>query len=352
MEKTKILCTALALSVPVSASAEADIVFVPQGSANSVLMVKASTGETLRQIDGIEAVHGLAGAFGTPYLVAGSYLEIDRDDAVAIDKPQGVSDDEHAVHHAKPAKAVAPAGAGISILSILDAKTGDILRRIEVPGAVHHTAVSPDGRYAVATHPSGDGISVVDLIDFSVVGYIATGSMPNYAVFGSDPGRVFVSNAGNGTISEVDLDRGIVLRNIAVGETPEHLVFSAEADVMYVADADPGIVYEVELSSGDISRSFDIAGEIHGIDLSDDAGTVFVAAREFDTLEAIDLTTGEVRSLDLGPQPYHLSTIPGAGTLFVSSREDPKVWIVDAGTLTVRDEIAIEGEGHQMVALR
>lgn len=352
MKPTQILCTVAALITPTIAAAETDIVFVPQGSGDSILMVRAATGETLRQIDGVEAVHGLSGATGTPYLVAGSYVEVDREDMAAIDQPAGVSADEHEVHHAKPAKPMGPSDAGISILSILDAATGDIVRRVEVPGAVHHTAVSPDGRYAIATHPSGDGISVVDLTDFSLAAYVTTGTMPNYAVFGSDPGRVFVSNAGNGTVSEVDLERGIVLRNIVVGETPEHIALAADAGVMFVADADQGRVYEVALADGVVARSFDIGGEIHGIDLSDDAATVFVAGKEADRLAAIDLASGSVRTAELGPQPYHLTTIPGTGTIFVSSREDPKVWIVDAAALSVRGDFAVDGVGHQMVALR
>lgn len=352
MKPTQILSAVAALMMPAMAIAETDVVFVPQGSGDSILMVSAATGETLRRIDGVEAVHGLSGASGVPYLVAGSYVEVDRKDIAAVAQPAGVSADEHEAHHAKPTKPLGPADAGISILSILDATTGEIVRRVEVPGAVHHTAVSPDGRYAIATHPSGDGISIVDLGDFSLAAYVTTGTMPNYAAFGDDPGRVFVSNAGNGTVSEVDLDRGIVLRNIVVGETPEHIALAAGSGVMFVADADQGQVYEVTLADGAVTRSFDIGGEIHGIDLSDDGTAVFVAGKEFDTLASINVASGEVVLADLAPQPYHLTTIPGTGTLFVSSREDPKVWIVDADSLAVRGEFAVDGEGHQMVALR
>ena len=54
------------------------MVFVPEGSANTVRIVDAVTGETIKRITGLEAVHGLSGAPGVPYLVAGSYAETDR----------------------------------------------------------------------------------------------------------------------------------------------------------------------------------------------------------------------------------------------------------------------------------
>jgi hypothetical protein len=67
---------------------------------------------------------------------------------------------------------------------------------------------------------------------------------------------------------------------------------------------------------------------------------------------AIDLASGDIKFARLSPAPYHLTTVPGSGNIFVSSRDEPKVWILDATTLLPSGEIAIEGEGHQMVVVR
>tara|TARA_R110002126_G_C10485269_1_gene502400 strand:- start:3784 stop:4842 length:1059 start_codon:yes stop_codon:yes gene_type:complete len=342
--------TALLFSTAIAAAEP--IVFVPEGSADTVLVVDAETGETVRRITGLEAVHGLSGAPGVPYLVAGSYAETDRAAVAELTQPEGVSEDEHAAHHSGGEDApIGPSDAGISIISVLDATSGEIMRRIEVPGAVHHTAVSPDGRYAVAIHPAGDGISVIDLTSFTLTAYIPTGSMPNYAAFGSDPDVVYVSNTGNGTISEVDLGRGIVRRNIVVGTGPEHIVIDPSTAVLYAADADAGNVIELSLSDGTVLRSFAVGGELHAIDLSDDRATLFVAGRGEDKIAAITLADGEIQYANLSPEPYHLTNVPGTGSLFVSSRAEPKIWIFDQATMTARGEFQIEGEGHQMVAL-
>ncbi|MEH6836645.1 YncE family protein [Falsihalocynthiibacter arcticus] len=346
----KILATA-SVGALISGMAVAQTVFVPEGSANSVLMVDAATGSSIRRIDGLEAVHGLSGAPGVPVLVAGSYAEVDREDVAQTAQPEGVSADEHAAHHAPAAKSMGPADAGVSLLSILDARTGEILRRIEVPGAVHHTAVSPDGRFAVATHPSSDGISVIDLKSFEMTAWIPTGSMPNYAVFDADQGTVYVSNAGNGTISEVDLARGIVRRNLIVGAAPEHMVIDTVGGALYVAESDAGRVSELALETGETRRSFEIGGEIHGIDLSDDRARLIVAGRGEDKLAAVDLAQGVVTTAPLAPEPYHLTTIPGTGRIFVSSRALSKVWIVDPVDLSVTGEFPVMGEGHQMVVM-
>jgi DNA-binding beta-propeller fold protein YncE len=343
--------TALLMTTAIAAAQS--IVFVPEGSAGTVLMVDAETGEAIKRITGLEAVHGLSGAPNVPYLVAGSYSEADPTAVAELTQPEGVSEDEHAAHHAKPqGKPIGPLDAGISVVSILDVETGNILRRIEVPGAVHHTAVSPDGLFAVATHPSGDGISVINLASLTLAAFVPTGSISNYAAFGSDPNLVYISNSGNGTISEVDLERGIVGRNMVAGNAPEHIVIDPDRAVLYAADADAGVVIELSLKDGTVTRSFAIGGELHGIDLSDDRATLFVAGRGEDKLAAVVLSTGAVTFAPLSPEPYHLTNVPGTGRLFVSSRAEPKIWIIDGATLTVVGDFQIEGEGHQMVAFR
>ncbi len=338
-----------ALSVP--SLALAGTVFIPEGSANSILMVEPESGEILGRLPGFEAIHGLSGAPGAKYLVAGSFTEIDREELAATAKPKGISEEDHAAHHAKRDKAALPEDAGLSLVTILDAKTGQVVQRIEVPGAVHHTAVSLDGRLAVATHPAGDGISIMDLETLTYRGFVSTGPMPNYAVFAPEGGKVYVTNTGNGTLSEVDTENGYLTRNIRVGEGPEHLVLSDNGAVAFVADSDGGKAYRVDLSSGEVTDVYDIGGEVHGIGLSDREGVLFVAGKGTDRLVSIDLATGKQREAALSPKPYHLTTIPNSGKLMVSSRLEPKVWIVDQATLTASGEITIQGEGHQMVAL-
>lgn len=43
------------------------------------------------------------------------------------------------------------------------------MRRVPVRALIHHTAVSPDGRYAVAVHSNAGGISIIDLAEGEVM---------------------------------------------------------------------------------------------------------------------------------------------------------------------------------------
>ena len=324
-------------------------VYVPLGSAGEVLVVDADKDRIVGTIPGLPDVHGLAGTADGKVLVAGSYAETTPGEAAAPPKPAGMSEAEHRAHHAAPAKQAREPRKAVSFVSIIGGGDMSVVRRIEVAGAVHHTAVTPDGRYAVATHPNNGGISVIDLARFEVMKFVRTGPMPNYAVVAPDGRRVYVSNAGNGTISEIGTDGWAVRRTFAAGEGPEHMVLSPDGGMLYVNNADAGSVSAIDLGRGVVTRTFEIGGELHGIDLSDNGKTLFVSGKEENKLVAIDLTGGGVRSVPLAPAPYHLTAVRGTGKLYVSSRAEPKIWVVDAESLRVINEIAIRGEGHQMV---
>lgn len=328
-------------------------VYVPIGSANQVLVIDAATDKIVGKIGETEATHGLAGTPSGKYLIAGSYTEFEPGETGAPAKPSGVSDDEHNAHHAKRTGPAAITKDGsASFVSLIRTSDRKIVRRITVPGAVHHVETTPDNRYAVLTHPNRDAVSVIDLALFETTKLIPTGNTPNYAIAAKDGNLVYVSNAGDNTVSEVDIEAGIVTRRFQVGKSPEHMVVSDDGKTLYVANADGGTVSAVSLDSGEVARTYRIGGGLHGIDLSDDGNTLFVAARENDRLVAIDLATGRKRSGALSPEPYHLTTIPGTGKLYVSSAEEDKIWVVDQASLQPKKEISVPDRAHQMVVFK
>lgn len=335
----------LAQSLPAAAQ---DRMYIPLGGAGEVVVIDTARDAVVDRIPDLPAVHGLAGTPDGRFLIAGSFEEREACCAPPA-KPSGVSEDEHAAHHAKPAKAERKAGSVVSTVSVVRTEDRAIVRRIDVPGAVHHVAVSPDGALAVVTQPNQDSITAIDLLSYEVVATLPTGSLPNYAAFSPDGSRLYVSNAGNGTVSEVDTARWIVLRNVIVGAGPEHVVLGDAGDRLYVNNVEAGTVSVISTGEGKVVKTLPVGATLHGIGLSDDGGTLFVAALGDDKLVGVDLVTGTYRSVFLSPGPYHLAPVRGTGKLYVSSADEPKVWVAAQRDLKVLGEIAIGGKGHQMV---
>ncbi len=333
----------------VAAAAE-EGAYIPLGSTGRIVVIDVQQDRIVDHIEGLPAVHGLAGSPDGRFLVAGSFEERELG-AVVPEKPTGMSEDEHAAHHGRSTEKTPMADSMVSALSIVSTADRSVTRRIDVPGAVHHVAVSPDGGTAVVTHPNQDAISVVDLKKSQVVATSTTGPLPNYAVFSPDGRWLYVSNAGNDTVTTVDTDRWQVRQSLVVGASPEHLVLTRDGTTLYVNNVGDGTVSVLDLPSGTVGSTLNVGDTPHGLDLSDDERRLFVTALGDDKLMVVNLTTGVSKGMALGPAPYHLTNVRGTGKLYVSSAEEPKLWIVDQETLSVLGEIAIGGKGHQMVQI-
>jgi len=324
------------------------LVYVPLGGDGKILVVDVAKDQVVETIEGLAAVHGLAATPDGRYLIAGSYEERAANGNPA--KPQGISEDEHAAHHQLPAAgSEKPAVASVSTVSVIRTIDRTIVRAIDVPGAVHHVSVSPDGQYAAVTRPNENSISVIDLTTYEISTNIATGSFPNYSVFSPDSTRLYISNAGDNTVAVVDVKGWGIETAFAVGSSPEHVVLSKDGKTLYVNNVDDGTVSVVDTETGQVGKAILVGSTLHGIDLSEDGSKLFVASLGDDKIAQIDLASGAVETAELSPAPYHLATISGTGKIYVSSADEPKIWVVGQKELNVIGQIVIGGKGHQMV---
>ncbi len=329
----------------------APLMFVPTGEANDVVIIDLKTDSIVGRIDELENAHGLAASPNSDYLVAGSMQQIDSAAPRQAVKPAAVSEAEHAAHHASGADSSSPASP--SYLAIIHPKHGHVMRRVEVRGLTHHTAVSPDGKHAVAVHSGAGGISVIDLDHMTVLKTVQTGEWPNYAVFSRDGRRLYVSNARTGTISELDTRDWTVLRDIPVGKEPEHLALAPTDDNrLYVVNVADGVVAAVDLREGAVIKRYHIGAEPHGVALSANGRWLYASSKGEGKLARIDLGNDEQRTIDLQPAPYHVEYVAAVNKLYISSRKKALIWVIDPATLQPLKEISIgAGVAHQMVIL-
>lgn len=334
--------------LPASVLASTEI-YVPLGSANAIAVVDADSDRVITEIPDINGSHGLAVSMDGDLLLAGSLLE--RPKGAAPPKPSEMSEADHAAHHSSgnqpaPENTAKPETVGTAYL--IDAKARRLLRQLDVPGAVHHALVTPDGRFGVLTHPGRGSVSVVDIHEQRLHKEILTGFSPNYAVSKRDGSRVYVSNAGAGTVSEIDTASWEVLRNLPAGKTPEHIVLSPDERHLYAVNPAGGTVSRIDLEKNEVTAVYTVGQDPHGVDLSDDGRLLYASSKKDDKVIAFNLASGAEMSVTLSPAPYHIATIHGTGKIYVSSRKAPKIWVLDQQTLAVQGEIPIRGEGHEM----
>ncbi len=325
----------------------AERMFVPLGEGNAIAVIDISEDKVVGRIDDVSAVHGLAGTPDGRYLIAGSSRT--RVPGSAPAKPTEAGEADHTAHHAPGKPDAAGGGDVVSTVTIIRQSDLKIERQIDVPGAVLHVAASPDNRFAVVTHPVLNGISVIDLVAHQARPIVLTGPGANFAVFSLDGSEVYVSNGGIGTVTALNTKTWNVTRTFKVGQGPEHLAIAPNGRHLYVNNVKSGTVSEIYLIDPRRTREYRVGANPHGVDVSDDSDWCYVAVQDDNKLVAINRKKQPQRTLMLAPEPYHLAVVLGMAKIYVSSAKEPKIWVVDATTLTVIREIPISGKGQQMV---
>lgn len=317
----KSLILSLAMTVGISATALAEpFIYVAAGSANKVLVIDAETNEVVNEFGDISNPHALVITPDDEYVISGSLSAAKNKSG----KKQGTLYVIHPAH-------------------------GHVMSTLPLPGMVHHQAITPSGRFVVSTHPALKGVSITDMEGESDTWMLETGTGPNYTVFTKDGKRAYVSNTGTGTISEINTQTWTVERQLTAGKTPEHMALSADEKWLYVINAMPGTVSKVSIKSGKVAAGYKIGKGAHGLDLSEDGKFIFATSKKSGVVAKIDLEANTTKFLNLSPYPYHLEALKGTGKVYVSSSKSPRIWVLDAEKFELLDEIAISGEGHQMV---
>lgn len=343
--KVVLILWALAVAVPEVALAAGALAYVPMGTADAVAVVDIETYQMVTTIHGTVNTHGLALTPDGRYLIAGSLTP--RELGKAPSRPEGMSEADHASHHRGGSDQ--PGSAERSgLLYQVDTATGRIVRKFEVPGPVHHVLVTLDGLYAISTHPMAGAISVVSLESGQVVETLPTGPAPNYTVESRDGRTLFVSNAGNGTVSEIDTEHWYVRRNMRTGGAPEHMVLAADGRRLYVNDVSGGRTVALDLASGGVVTTYEVGAKPHGVGISPDGETLFATSTGDNRVVAVSLADSRQTRMTLAPAPYHLAVNPADGRLLVTSRQTGNLWVLDPGSLTVSNVIALDSVGHQI----
>jgi len=318
--KSTLLASSLALATFVSTAAFAEpYIYVAAGSANKVLVIDAENNKVVNEFSDIANPHALVMTPDDEYVISGSLSTKENDK-----------------------------GEKEGTLYVIHPDHGHVMATYPLPGMIHHQAISPSGKYVVSTHPRLGGVSITNMEDDSDSKFLETGKGPNYTVFTKDGKRAYITNTGDGSISEVDTQSWQVLRTLKAGSTPEHMSLSNDESTLYVVNARAGTVSAVSVKPGEIEQTFKVGDGAHGLDLSEDGQSLFTTSKKSGIVVKIDLKSGKMDQLALSPSPYHLEALAGTGKVYVSSSKSPRIWVVDAKTFQKVDEIAIQGEGHQM----
>ncbi len=157
---------------------------------------------------------------------------------------------------------------GAGTLSMLDARTGALIRR--VPLGIHPVTAAVDGRtrrvFVVNGGPigrAGLGVGAVTVLNADTGGVLRTvmvGQGAGAIAVDERTARVFVANEGSHDVSILDARTGTVLLTVGVG-FPRDVAVDERAGRVVVANGAPGTVSLLDATSGVVLHTLDVGGD-------------------------------------------------------------------------------------------
>ncbi|MBB2962106.1 YncE family protein [Methylobacterium sp. R2-1] len=243
------------------------------------------------------ALAGLPVRAATVYVASQQGAQVTRVEAGAV------------VGHATVAEAPATvaAGGGSVFLShpdghaitVTDAATGVVLRRLPYRGQAFGLAASADGRTLFVADWSGHRVDRLSAADGTVEASAETGRDPAHITL-DRAGRLYVADRESHQISVFETERMTRLATISVGTAPFALALSPDERRLYV-------------------------GNVRSNDLT-----------VIDTQALKPLTT-----VPVGPMPYGVSVSPDGARVLVTNQQAGTVTVLDAGTLAIAATVGV-----------
>ena len=136
--------------------------------------------------------------------------------------------------------------------------------------------ISPDGKVFYVADMEADGVYVVDGDNFKEIGFIPTGKGTHGLYPSRDGRKLYVTNRGShmddiqphgqGSISVIDFASRKVERNIPIpgGGSPDMGNVSADGKYLWLSGRYDKVVYAIELASGNV-KTIPVGTEPHGL---------------------------------------------------------------------------------------
>jgi YVTN family beta-propeller protein len=217
-------------------------------------------------------------------------------------------------------------------LSVLDSKTGALLRVVPVGHGPTAVLLSRSTGQGWVLNTAGNSISVLSTTG-AVRRTVPVGTHPAAAIDDVRTHRVFVANAASGTVSVLDARTEVVLRTVPVGRSPSAVAVNETSNRVFVANSGSGTISVLNATTGAVLRSVAAGKSPTTVAVDVTYGHLFVTNSGSGTISVLNATTGAVlRTIAVGRTPSAVEVDPTRHRVFVANRGSGTVSVLDART--------------------
>jgi YVTN family beta-propeller protein len=182
-----------------------------------------------------------------------------------------------------------------------------------------YVAISPNGRWVLATNWCSYDLSIVSTSTLRQVARIPIGAYPRGIAISSDSRFAYVAIMGGSSLDVVSLKTRRVIGSIGTGSNPRHVVISPDGRFLYVTLNQPGDVVKIQRRTGKILGIVHTGSDCRSLAISADGTTLYVVnylSNTMTMLRASDLHV--LQTVPTGQHPVGVTYDPVSGRVWVA----------------------------------
>lgn len=183
-----------------------------------------------------------------------------------------------------------------------------------------YVAVSPDGRYVLATNWCSYDVSVVDTTTNREVKRVPLGPYPRGIAITPDSRTAYIAVMGTHNIARLDLTTFAVSWIYSVGAGPRHLVLSPDGVSLYVTLNAEGKVAKLDPVNGVVQQKVGTGSEPRSMAISTDGQSLYVVNYESSSVSKLAATDLHlVQTVQTGYHPIGITYDRTTGAVWVAN---------------------------------
>lgn len=241
---------------------------------------------------------------------------------------------------------------------------GKLLATVPVGVHPHEMALSPDGRLAYVTDngtmrieekgKGGNTVSILDIAARKRVGTISTGNYRRPHGISVDPrtGYLAVTAEAPDRVLHIDPEKRRVIRHFDPRGKTSHMVTlppgKSGAEFAFVSNSGMETVSAVQLTTGQV-KSITVGERPEGSVLSKDGKELYVCNRESASISIIDVERqAAIGAIQTGKGPVRIAITPDGSTLVYALMHDRKIEFADLARRRAVAQVAVDGQPISM----
>jgi YVTN family beta-propeller protein len=240
-------------------------------------------------------------------------------------------------------------------IAAVDTKTLQVKKIYQAGSDPEQFDISPDGRLFVANEDTAS-TTVLDLKSGEIVKRVPVGKEPEGVRVAPGGKFVLVTNESDNSISILDAKTLQLVKSVTVGKRPRDIAFMPDGKTAYVSGEFDSSIYRIHVPEGaPVEKVVQLDKDMRPMSVRLDAKRkrLYASTGRGGSVAVVDISGAEpklIQSVAVGARPWGMALSADGSRLYTANGPSNDVSVIDTATLKVIAKIAV-GKSPWGVAL-